>query len=121
MVIALFLRIWKKELQNQLIVAIYQEECLWFQKSRSQWIRDGDHNTKYYHSKTIVLRRRNKIISLRKEDRTWVEEPESLRELVCNFYINLFKEDNEVYDPVFSWTTYPMNMEAHHNCLNDII
>jgi len=65
----------EKELQNQLAITLYQEECLWFQKSRSQWVTDGDQNTKYYHSKTIVRRRRNKIIYLRNDDRTWVDDP----------------------------------------------
>ncbi|GAU42748.1 hypothetical protein TSUD_77850 [Trifolium subterraneum] len=116
-----FLENLKKELQDQLDVTLYQEECLWFQKSRSKWITDGDRNTKYYHSKTIVRRRRNKIISLRNEDMTWVEEPEILRDLVRNFYINLFKEDKEVCDPIISWTTYPTNMEAHHNALSATI
>ncbi|GAU49878.1 hypothetical protein TSUD_408170 [Trifolium subterraneum] len=118
---SIFLENLEKELQDQLAVTLYQEECLWFQKSRSQWISDGDRNTKYYHSKTIVRMRRNKIISLRKEDRTWVDEPESLKDLVRNFYINLFKEDREVCDSIVSWTTYPNNMEKHQKNLNDII
>ncbi|XP_045791653.1 uncharacterized protein LOC123886374 [Trifolium pratense] len=113
-----FLEKLEKELQDQLAVTLYHEECLWFQKSRSQWITDGDRNTKYYHSKTIVRRRRNKIISLRNEDRTWVDDPERLKDLVRKFFINLFKEDEEVRDPIVSWTTYPTNMEAHHNALS---
>jgi len=86
-----FLEKLEKELQDQLVITLYQEECLWFQKSRSQWITDEDRNTKYYHSKTIVRRRRNKIISLRNDDRAWVDDQESLRDLVQSFYINLFK------------------------------
>jgi hypothetical protein len=46
-----FLDSLEKDLQAQLENTLYQEECLWFQKSRSQWIADGDRNTKYYHSK----------------------------------------------------------------------
>jgi len=53
----------EKDLQEQLEITLYQEECLWFQKSRSQWIADGDRNTKYYHSKTIIRKRKNKILS----------------------------------------------------------
>jgi len=82
---------------------------------------DGDRNTKYYHSKTIVRRRHNKIISLRNDDRAWVDDPESLRDLVCNFYINLFKEDEDVREPIISWNTYPTNLETHQNTLGVMI
>ena len=41
-----------------------------------------------------------------------------LRDMVRNFFINLFKEEEEVCDPIVSWTTYPTNMEAHHNALS---
>ncbi|GAU41583.1 hypothetical protein TSUD_271920 [Trifolium subterraneum] len=115
---SIFLENLEKELQDQLAVTLYQEEYLWFQKSRSEWVSDGDRNTKYYHSKTIVRRRRNKIISLRSDDRSWVDDPEILTDMVQNFYINLFKEEEEVCDPIVSWTTYPTNMEAHHNALS---
>ncbi|GAU35182.1 hypothetical protein TSUD_319920 [Trifolium subterraneum] len=109
-----FLDSLEKELQEQLAVTLYQEECLWFQKSRGRWIADGDRNTKYYHSKTIVRRRRNKIISLRNEEGEWVDEQDSLRNMVRTFYTNLYKEDQPIRDPVISWSTYPMNLEAEH-------
>jgi len=54
-----FLEELEKDLQEQLAITLYQEECLWFQKSRSKWIVDGDQNTKYYHAKTIIRRPKN--------------------------------------------------------------
>ncbi|CAJ2658994.1 unnamed protein product [Trifolium pratense] len=45
---SIFLENLEKELQDQLVVTLYQEECFWFQKSRSQWINDGDRNTNKY-------------------------------------------------------------------------
>jgi hypothetical protein len=44
-----FLDSLEKELQDQLATTLYQEECLWYQKSRGNWIADGDKNTNYYH------------------------------------------------------------------------
>ncbi|CAJ2669285.1 unnamed protein product [Trifolium pratense] len=40
-----FLESLEKELQDQLATTLYQEECLWYQKSRGKWIADGDRNT----------------------------------------------------------------------------
>lgn len=33
-----------------------QEKPLWFEKSRRQWINEGDRNTCYYHVKVITRR-----------------------------------------------------------------
>jgi hypothetical protein len=52
------------QLQRELDLVLQQEEAMWFQKSQSQWIKDGDRNTRYYHVKTITRRRRNKILML---------------------------------------------------------
>ncbi|WJX23885.1 hypothetical protein P8452_13067 [Trifolium repens] len=113
-----FLDTLERELQEQLASTLFQEECLWFQKSRGQWIADGDRNTKYYHSKTIIRRRRNKIITLRNENGVWIDDPDNLKNMVRNFYINLFQEDEPIREPIISWATYPMNMEGHHNTLS---
>ncbi|KAF7801955.1 ribonuclease H [Senna tora] len=47
----------EKDLKKELDEVLKQEEIMWFQKSRGQWIQDGDKNTKLYHTKTIVRRR----------------------------------------------------------------
>ncbi|GAU23111.1 hypothetical protein TSUD_305580 [Trifolium subterraneum] len=116
-----FLETLENELQQQLTTTLYQEECLWYQKSRGKWITDGDRNTKYYHSKTIVRRRRNKIVSLRSETGDWIEDQEILINMAMNFYINLYHEDKPVCDPVVSWTTYPQNLETEHHKLSSAV
>jgi len=108
----------EKDLQGQLEITLYQEECLWFQKSRSQWITDGDRNDKYYHSKTIIRRRKNKILFLRNGTGNWVDEPESLNAFVRQFYINLFTEDKVVREQVVAWNAYPNSLESQHDCLS---
>lgn len=62
-----------------------QEELMWFQKSRAEWIKDGDRNTRYYHTKTIIRRRRNKVFALRNEAGEWTDDIEQL------FKIMLFR------------------------------
>lgn len=43
---------------------LLQEEILWLQKSRNDWLRYGDGNTKFFYTLTLVRRRRNMIDSL---------------------------------------------------------
>ena len=108
----------EKDLQDQLATTLYQEECLWYQKSRGKWITDGDRNTKHYDSKTIVRRRHNKIVSLRSETGGWIEDQEDLSNMVRNFFLNLYKEENFIRDAIISWATYPQILEANHNKLS---
>ncbi|KAK9041965.1 hypothetical protein V6N11_017051 [Hibiscus sabdariffa] len=42
----------QQHLKNDLEVVLNQEEKLWFQRLRSQWICDGNSKTKYYHHAT---------------------------------------------------------------------
>ncbi|XP_061361637.1 uncharacterized protein LOC133305430 [Gastrolobium bilobum] len=42
-----------------------KEEINWFQRSRCRWIKDGDRNTRFYHTSAAVRRRKNKILTLK--------------------------------------------------------
>ncbi|XP_010422854.1 PREDICTED: uncharacterized protein LOC104708063 [Camelina sativa] len=50
---------------KELELVLEQEEVLWFQKSREKWIALGERNTKYFHTSTIIRRRKNMIEMLK--------------------------------------------------------
>ena len=41
-----------------------QEELLWKEKSRIQWLKEGERNTKFFHRSTMDYRGENKILKL---------------------------------------------------------
>ncbi|XP_058780637.1 uncharacterized protein LOC131654707 [Vicia villosa] len=61
----------ENKLQYDLARILKQEELMWFQRSRSKWLADGDKNIKYYHLKTITRRRRNKTVMLKTSNGDW--------------------------------------------------
>ena len=65
------LRQLEKELQEDYNNVLLQEELFWFQKSREQWVRLGDRNTRFFHMQTVMRRKRNKIHGLFMDDGSW--------------------------------------------------
>lgn len=87
---------------------LIQEEILWFQKSRSRWLVYGDRNTRYFHTSTIVKRRRNKITSLCTEEGNWISDDEALKSLAVNFYSNLYTEEVEDRPDITTNSMFPI-------------
>ena len=80
----------EKELQCEYNTILYQEELLWYQKSRENWVRFGDRNTNFFHTQTMVRRKRNRIHGLFLDDGSWVTDDVILREEARRFYQKLF-------------------------------
>ncbi|XP_071902842.1 uncharacterized protein [Coffea arabica] len=57
-------------LKIQLKDAYKEEEQHWHQKSRIQWLKEGDKNTKYFHALVHGRRRRNRLNKLQRDDGT---------------------------------------------------
>nr|KYP44678.1 Retrovirus-related Pol polyprotein LINE-1 [Cajanus cajan] len=43
---------------------LFQEETLWYQKSREQWIKLGSRNTSFFHAQAVVHRKCSKVHGL---------------------------------------------------------
>nr|XP_027101745.1 uncharacterized protein LOC113722690 [Coffea arabica] len=76
-------------LKKQLKDAYKGEELYWRQKSRIQWLREGDKNTKFFHTSVQGRRRRNRLNKLQREDGTWTESEEAVSTEVAKYYRNL--------------------------------
>jgi hypothetical protein len=116
-----FLERLERNLQQELNLILKQEEAMWFQKSRSQWIKDGDRNTRYYHVKTITRRRRNKILMLRNEQNEWIDDEARLQEMVNSYYQKLFTASNNTIHWQQTKYSYPSISDSDHDDLKDII
>ncbi|XP_031130731.1 uncharacterized protein LOC116032362 [Ipomoea triloba] len=62
----------ERNLTMELNEVLDQEEALWFQKSRRDWIREGDRNTRFYHTATVIKRNRGRVRVPREEVGTLV-------------------------------------------------
>ena len=88
-----YMRKLEKKLQQELETILSQEELLWFQKSREEWIHSEDRNTKFYHQTTIIKNKRKKVIGLKTENEEWLTESTLLEGMAHEYFQNLFKEE----------------------------
>nr|XP_051229397.1 uncharacterized protein LOC127347221 [Lolium perenne] len=58
----------EKAIVKQLREALRQEEIWIRERSRMQWLRDGDRNTAYFHAQAAHRKRINKIENLQRDD-----------------------------------------------------
>ncbi|GAU22350.1 hypothetical protein TSUD_106780 [Trifolium subterraneum] len=84
----------QRDLQRDYDLILRQEELHWYQKARDDWIKLGDRNTKFFHTKTIIRRKKNKIHGLHLPDGLWCTDDDFLREEALKYFKNLFCDTN---------------------------
>ena len=70
---------------------LLKQEIYWAQRSRISWLKHGDKNTKFFHSKASQRRRRNHIQSIKNAEGRWVEEEDGIAGVAIEYFENLFK------------------------------
>ena len=80
-------------LKRELESILSQEEILWFQKSRRDWVEFGDRNTKYFHRQTIQRRRQNQIVMLKDEHGNWIEDVDIIKAHAVTFFKDLYTKE----------------------------
>ncbi|KAG7535395.1 Endonuclease/exonuclease/phosphatase superfamily [Arabidopsis thaliana x Arabidopsis arenosa] len=78
------------QLKYKLCDTFREEEIFWKQKSRANWLDEGDENTKYFHASTKQRRAINRIIGLQDHNGTWIESEEGIEQIAVEYFNTLF-------------------------------
>lgn len=85
----------QKRLWDEYQKVLIQEELLWKQKARVNWLEHGDKNTRYFHTSTMIKRKRNIIEMLSRDDGSMVTDVEQLKSMVVEFFTKLYTSSRE--------------------------
>ncbi|OMO88470.1 reverse transcriptase [Corchorus capsularis] len=92
----------EKQLQTDFIDILRQEETLWAMKSRIDWLKDGDKNTKFFHLTTKVRRKCNRIVALKDNVGNWLYN-DDCKKHVIDFFSNLYTTEFPSHDLVANY------------------
>ena len=67
-----------------------KEAKMWAQRSKVLWLKDGDHNMKFFHSRASQRRRQNYITKIHDNSSRLCTRPSQVIDIITNFYQDLF-------------------------------
>ena len=103
-----------KSLQMEINSLLDKESQMWQQCSRALFLKCGDKNTSYFHSKAFQRFRRNRILGLKNNMNVWCTEESHIRNIAFEYYQALFSSSapsdfDEVLSKVQPSVTDEMN------------
>ncbi|XP_050262817.1 uncharacterized protein LOC126707271 [Quercus robur] len=79
-----------RTLKGEVYELMVKEDAMWHQRLRVEWLKAGDLNTSYFHSRATQRNRRNFISKLNGEDGQVVEDEQKIGEMMASYFSELF-------------------------------
>jgi hypothetical protein len=99
---------------DRIVELQHREEVMWRQRSRIQWLTEGDRNTHFFHQRASRRKKKNKITKLQRVDGTTTEDIHEISEMSKSFFGTLYESEGthdmaRVLDTVPRKVTRQMN------------
>ncbi|XP_027337278.1 uncharacterized protein LOC113850972 [Abrus precatorius] len=109
----LMLSLWKEyqEIMNY-------EEVFWAHQYKSNWLRLGDRNNRFFHRAVINRRFANQISTLRNKDNYLKFDPLKLQDLAVRYFRNLFTDHNPYRCSLYIVSRFPILRAEDNLVLN---
>nr|XP_051190257.1 uncharacterized protein LOC127303581 [Lolium perenne] len=79
-----------QQVEKSLCELFEREEIMARQRSRVDWLREGDRNTAFFHARATSRKRTNKISCLTREDGSKCDDMGEIKGMVHHFYEHIF-------------------------------
>ena len=100
-----------KVLRANLNDLLDKESKMWQQRSRALFLKCGDRNTSFFHSKASHRCRRNRISGLKNSANSWCTENSEIKEIAFEYYRSLFTSSQPSYFSVIMEAVQPFVFE----------
>ncbi|KAM0859925.1 hypothetical protein ACQ4PT_046881 [Festuca glaucescens] len=102
------------KVNDNLIVLYHREEVMRRQRSRVQWLNEGDKNSKFFHQRASMRWKKNLVKSLTRADGQVTEDVNEMQVMTGEFYKKLYTSEgvqgmNQVLQHVPRMVTLAMN------------
>ncbi|KAL3034328.1 hypothetical protein AAZX31_02G187900 [Glycine max] len=98
-------------------LSLVQEEMYWRQRAKAYWLKDGNMNSKFFHTFASTRKKRNQIDALMNVEGQWIDDQEGICELARSYFEDLFHLDEGSYDPVVDLVHPYLSEEDNHPLL----
>lgn len=86
-----------ERIEERIDQLMLKEELYWKQRSREEWLKWGDRNTRWFHKKASMRKQRNSIFGIKDSNGSWKEHPEDVQSVFVNYFTELFSSSNPSY------------------------
>ncbi|KAM6549548.1 hypothetical protein CsatB_021224 [Cannabis sativa] len=107
------------EVKKNLFLVLDQREAFWKQRAKQLWLKEGDHNSSYFHKMASSRKRHNQIQKLKNDNGEWVNWDNGLPTVVTNYFNGLFHASGsacqEIVDSVDTRVSSFANIELQQH------
>lgn len=97
-----------------------QQEVFWRQRSKQLWLREGDQNSKYFHSATKIRRRMNQIDFLYDDQNNKAKWGSGLELVVESYFSNIFNSSSSEWDQVIGCISRKVSTRQNEAILAEV-
>lgn len=79
-----------RKVHSKINVLLEKDDIRWKQMAKVEWLRYGDHNSKFYHSFANQRKRINHICRVKTDARITLHEENDIKAIFTNYFFQLF-------------------------------